>query len=65
MGVAERWRGWQGVVRAGAQAGVLRRVAGIWRAGGVLGETRFGKRTWRRERRSVRFHLKLEKVKVI
>lgn len=65
VGVAECWRGWQRVVRAGAQTGVLRRVAGIRRVRGVLGETGFRIRTWRREWRSVRFHLKLEKVKVV
>lgn len=42
VGVAERWRGWQRVVRAGAQTGVLRGVAGVRGAGGVLGEARFG-----------------------
>ena len=63
VGVAERGRGRQRVVRAGAQTGVLWRVAGVRGARGVV--ARFGIRTRRREWRSVRFHLKLEEVKVI
>lgn len=65
VGVAECRRGWQRVVRTGAQAGVLGGVAGVWGAGGVLRGPRFGIGTWRRQRRRVGFHLKLEKVKII
>lgn len=66
MGVAERGRGRQRVVRAGTQAGVLRRVAGVWRAGGVLGQAwlRVGG-ALRGQRGRVRFHLELEQIKVV
>lgn len=65
VGITERRRGRQRVVRAGAQTGVRRWVAGVRGAGRVLGEARLGIGALCGERGSVRFHLKLEQVKVV
>lgn len=61
VGVAEGGRGRQRVVGAGVQAGVWRGAAGVRRAGGVAGEVGLGVDA----RRSVRFHLELQEVKVV